>query len=27
VTVTTKRGEPQLTFYDKACWIYSTCPK
>jgi hypothetical protein len=27
VGVTTKKGEPQLTFYDKQCYAYSTCPK
>jgi hypothetical protein len=27
VGVTTKKGEPQLTFYDKQCYSYSTCPK
>ena len=27
VGVTTKKGEPQLTFYDTQCYAYSTCPK
>jgi len=27
VAVTTKAGQPQLTFYDKQCYAYSTCPK
>jgi hypothetical protein len=27
VGVITKKGEPQLTFYDKQCYAYSTCPK
>lgn len=27
VGIVTKKGEPQLTFYDKQCYAYSTCPK